>query len=82
MERIVKLAGDELFNTPIPTVIPTDSFAADYEPDEMKAIEADLGLVDIDKINNFAKKVQISLEQEIKQGQKKKRNKFKGMKVG
>ena len=42
MAIIIDKAGDILFKTPVPTVIPTDSFEEDYEPEEMAKIENDL----------------------------------------
>lgn len=44
---IVNKAAIELFNTPIPSVIPTDSFAEDYEIDYKKN---DLNLPDLETL--------------------------------
>jgi len=63
MAILVNKAGDILFKTPVPTVIPTDSFMEDYELEDMKKIEADLGLEDIEQINKQeGKRVKISTE--------------------
>ena len=35
MDIIVDKAGDDLFRTPLPSEIPTDSFAEDYEVQDM-----------------------------------------------
>ena len=48
VEILLKKSGDILFNTPVPTVIPTDSFLEDYEPENMEKIEKDLGLEEIE----------------------------------
>ena len=48
---IVEKAATILFNTPVPTEIPTDSFAEDYDPDFVKQMEEDLKLESIDVIN-------------------------------
>lgn len=64
MDIIVDKAGDDLFRTPLPSEIPTDSFAEDYEVQDMEAIEDDLDLTDLDSINHEcshrARKVQIA----------------------
>jgi len=53
---LIKAAGDILFNTPLPTEIPTDSFEADYEPDYIRGVENDLNLDTIDQINGSKNK--------------------------
>lgn len=65
MDFIVNKAGENLFRTPVPSEIPTDSFAEDYEIEDMNKIEKDLGLSALDKINLFAKKVQIEEDEKI-----------------
>ena len=51
VDIIVKRAADDLFNTPVASRIPTDSFASDYELEQMKIVEADLNLGTLDDIN-------------------------------
>jgi len=48
VDIIVGRAADDLFNTPVPSEVPTDSFAEDYEPDYMKGAEQDLQLADLE----------------------------------
>jgi hypothetical protein len=48
VDIIVKKAADDLFNTPVCSRIPTDSFASDYELENMKLVEADLKLESLD----------------------------------
>ena len=47
-DEIIDQAGDELFRTPRATEVPTDSFNEDYVVEDMKKIEEDLQLEDID----------------------------------
>ena len=85
IDLIVRRAADDFFNTPVPTEIPTDSFAADYELEDMVKIEDDLQLTDIDKINNLAKKVCISGDndspREERRASKKRRKSGSGSKL-
>jgi len=53
----VAKAGEDLFRTPVPTEIPTDSFMEDYEPDYMKEVEQDLQLSNIESINKVRDKL-------------------------
>ena len=48
VDIIVGRAADDLFNTPVASQVPTDSFAEDYEPDHMKAVEQDLQLENLE----------------------------------
>ena len=53
LDILVADAGEILFATPVPTEIPTDSFAADYLiEDEIFKVEKDLGLETIEQINS------------------------------
>lgn len=51
LEEILVAAGDELFNTPVPSVIPTDSFAEDFEPEFFINTGRDLSLKSINSVN-------------------------------
>ena len=57
VDEIIEKAGDDLFKTPVPSEIPTDSFAEDFDPDFFAEdilaikIEGDLTLKSIDGIN-------------------------------
>jgi hypothetical protein len=44
-----------LFDTPVPSVIPSDSFANDYELSEYRRAEKDLKLAGLADINNSSK---------------------------
>ena len=57
MNIIVRRAAEDLFRTPVCSEVPTDSFAEDYEIEDIIQIEKDLGLSALDKINQIAKKV-------------------------
>ena len=48
---IVEKAAVILFNTPVPTEIPTDSFAEDYDVNFVRLVEKDLKLDELDDIN-------------------------------
>ena len=47
VDLIINKAAVELFNTPVPSVIPTDSFAEDYDLDYKKN---DLNLPDMETL--------------------------------
>ena len=72
LDEVIIKAGVRLFVTPVPTEIPTDSFADDYELPEMKKLEADLLLAKLEDINKAAKKgkVKISTESLMTAGNK------------
>lgn len=48
---IVEKAAVILFNTPVPTEIPTDSFAEDYDINFVRLVEKDLKLDELADIN-------------------------------
>ena len=49
---IAEKAAVILFNTPVPTEIPTDSFAEDYDVDFVRLVEKDLKLDELEAINS------------------------------
>ena len=72
IDIIVKRAADDLFDTPVPTVIPTDSFELDYEIEKIEEVEKDLDLDPIETINKEAsKKVTIEIADLFKSNKKK-----------
>ena len=70
IDLIVNKASDDLFNTPRPTVVPTDSFNEDFDINFIKEQEKDLKLDDIGTINKMLK-TEGSLQESSKGGHSK-----------
>jgi hypothetical protein len=51
LDEIIQAAQDQLFNTPIPSEIPTDSFADDFEPEFFIGSARDLSLKSLNSMN-------------------------------
>lgn len=51
LDEIVASAQDQLFNTPVPSEIPTDSFAEDFEPEFFIKTHQDLSLKSLGSMN-------------------------------
>ena len=79
LEFIVYKAGEELFNTPRPTVVPTDSFNEDFDIDFIKKQEQDLKLDDIGTINKMLR-TEGSLHESSKNTRGSKNSKYRNIK--
>ena len=63
IDFIVNKASEDLFNTPQPTVVPTDSFNEDFDVDYIKNQEKELKLDDIGTINKKIMRTEGSLQE-------------------